>query len=82
MKHRRPRAAPRKQLGENDMTTRNEAPDQSVCFLPTTNGRMASEAVSKFLVAPSVSNKVAAVVALQAYFAEVELTARCEAGST
>jgi len=82
MKHRLPRADSRTQLGENDMTTRDDALDSPVCFLPTTHGRAASEAIRKFLIAPSVSNKVAAVVALQAYFAEVEQSASCETGST
>jgi hypothetical protein len=79
MKHRVDRIELRMQLGENDMTTRENVSEPQVFLPTTTTGHAVCDALRKFLSAPSTSNKVAAVVALQAYFAEVERTSACEA---
>jgi hypothetical protein len=64
-----------------NMTTRDNASEQPI-FLPTTmTGHAAGDALRKFIAAPSTSNKVAAVVALQAYFAEVERAADCRSAA-
>ncbi|HYD78495.1 MAG TPA: hypothetical protein VEC06_01700 [Paucimonas sp.] len=50
-----------------------------LCASPAAAAGAVNDALDKFLVAPSVSNRVAAVVALQAYFAQIEQRAGREA---
>lgn len=56
------------------MNTRDNVLDQPLSFPPTTAGHAVDEALRRFSSAPTVSNKVAAITALRAYFAEIERT--------
>jgi len=56
------------------------AESQAVSMPRSATARAVNEALQRFLASPSVSNKVAAVVALQALFAEIDPSSRCEAG--